>query len=142
MSSTTTNKIFDVLIIGGGFSGLAAALTLARQQHTAVVLDSEVYRNEASAKIYNVVTWDQGGPSALRAAARKNILDYYSTIEFQKARISRIGEVEDGGTSYPTFTATDDGGKVWRGRKVILATGVRDVFPEIEGYAECWAKGM
>lgn len=142
MSSTTTDKVFDALIIGGSFSGLAAALTMARQQHSAIVLDSEVYRNEASAQVYNVVTWDQGSPAALRAAAKKNILDYYSTIEFERACISRIEEVEDGGSSHQTFSATNDGGKVWRGRKVILATGVRDVFPEIEGYAECWAKGM
>ncbi len=40
------------------------------------------------------------------------------------------------------FEATDTDGELWMGKKVILATGVRDVYPDIEGYAECWVKGM
>lgn len=142
MGSLTSNKVFDALIIGGGFSGLAAALTLARQQHTAIVLDSGVYRNEASSHVFNVVTWDQGSPAALRAAAKKNILDYYSTIQFEEARVESLKEVEDSGFPYQCFSATGSNGTTWYGRKVILATGVRDIFPDIDGYAESWARGM
>jgi len=40
------------------------------------------------------------------------------------------------------FVATDCEGKLWIGKKLILATGVKDVYPDIEGYAECWATGM
>lgn len=44
---------------------------------------------------------------------------------------------EEGG-----FEAKDAGGEVWVGRRLVLAMGVRDVFPGIEGYAECWGVGM
>ncbi|KAI1157498.1 hypothetical protein F5B18DRAFT_669451 [Nemania serpens] len=115
--------VFDTLIIGGGISGLAAALTLARQQHTAVVLDSEEYRNAPSPYMHNVLTWDHKEPQAFRTAAKDNILATYTTIQRRRKT-----------------TATD--GASWTGRKVILAVGVRDVFPQIPGYAECWAKGI
>jgi gliotoxin/aspirochlorine biosynthesis thioredoxin reductase len=140
MGSTETYKTYDVLILGGGISGLAAALTLARQQHTAVVLDSEVYRNASSPHMHNVLTWDHTDPREFRAAARKNIVDYYTTIDFVNADVVTLEEGHDRGQQL--LTATDREGKFWRGRKLILAVGVEDLFPKIEGYADCWAKGM
>lgn len=140
MATEKTSRMYDVLIIGSGMSGLASALTLARQQHTALVLDSAVYRNALSPHMYNVLTWDGEDPASFRAAAKKNILDYYTTIEFEDAEVASIDESQ--GPSYSYFTATFTNGDVRRGRKVILATGVRDIYPEIEGYAECFAKAM
>lgn len=40
------------------------------------------------------------------------------------------------------FQVVDEAGETWRGKKVILATGVNDVFPDIEGYAECWGESI
>jgi thioredoxin reductase len=141
MGTTETTKTYDVLILGGGVSGLAAALTLARQQHTAVVLDSELYRNAPSPHMHNVLTWDHTDPREFRAAARKNITEYYTTIDFAKADIVTLEEDKDAGPQQ-LLTATDQEGTSWRGRKLILAVGVEDLFPDIEGYTECWAKGM
>jgi thioredoxin reductase len=140
MGSMKTTETYDVLIIGGGISGLAAALTLARQQHTALVLDSEVYRNAPSPHMHNVLAFDRVDPKEFREAARKNILDYYTTIEFQRADVVKI--VEDMGAAKQQFTVTGRDGNAWTGRKVILANGVQDVFPDIEGYKECFAKAM
>jgi thioredoxin reductase len=128
----------DVLIIGGGIAGLAAALTLARQQHKAIVFDSEVYRNAPSSHMHNVLTWDRSDPKEFRRAAKANILEGYSTIQFKNVEITSIEKNNESNT----FKATDKSGKEWEGRKVILATGVRDIFPDIEGYAENFAKSM
>lgn len=132
------SELTDVLIIGGGVAGLAAALTLARQQHTAIVFDSEVYRNAPSPRMHNVLTWDRSDPKDFRAAARDNILEGYTTIQFENVEIISIEK----NNKTNAFIATDSSGKAWNGRKVILATGVRDIFPDIEGYAENWAKSM
>lgn len=132
------SNMTDVLIIGGGISGLAAALTLARQQHTAIVFDSKVYRNAPSAHMHNVLTWDRSDPKEFRAAAKANILEGYSTIEFKNVEIATIEKNNEKNT----FKATDKSGKEYHGRKIILATGVRDIFPDIEGYAENFAKSM
>lgn len=41
-----------------------------------------------------------------------------------------------------SFVVADVQGRSWKGRKVILATGSRDIFPEIQGYADVWGNGM
>ena len=127
----------DVLIIGGGPAGLSAAGALARQLHTAVVFDSGSYRNAPSRHMHNVPTWDHRYPGEFRDAAKRDILARYETIRFEKAEVKRLKQVEGG-----SFEAEDGAGKKWTGKKVILATGVADDFPPIEGYAECWGKAM
>ncbi|KAI0508625.1 hypothetical protein F5B22DRAFT_394486 [Xylaria bambusicola] len=140
MESKKDIQLVDALIIGGGVSGVAAALTLARQQHTAVVLDSEDYRNAPSPYMHNVLTWDHHDPKEFRSAAKANILTNYTTIQFEKAEVTTIQEVDEANPRY--FIATDKQGKTWTGRKLILAVGVRDEFPDIPGYIDCWAKGI
>lgn len=141
MCSSSLSKTFDVLIIGGAIAGLAGALSLAQQQHTTVVLDSHVYRNDLSSHMHNVLTWDREDPNSFRAAAAKNILDGYSTIAFESEEIASIMEIGgiEGGT---LFTATSVDGRTYRGRKVIQATGVKDIYPDIDGYAQCFATAM
>lgn len=90
--------------------------------------------------MHNVLTWDRETPEDFRAAAKKNILDYYTTIEFEKANIVTLQDVER--ASQRVITATSKDGRVFHGRKVILANGVQDVFPDIPGYEECFAKAM
>lgn len=126
----------DVLVIGGGPAGLTAATTLVRQLHTVVVFDSGSYRNHMTKHMHNVPTWDHKDPAEFRAIARKDLLTNYKTCTFEDTEIKSLKEVPGG------FEAEDSNGKTWTGKKVILATGVADDFPNIEGYAECWGKKM
>lgn len=130
--------LFDVLIIGAGPSGLSVATGLVRQLHTAVVFDSGVYRNAKVQHMHNVLGWDHRDPAEFRAAGRADISNRYSTIQFQNTSVERIWRLEDG----RLFQARDAAGKDWYGRKVVLATGVRDIPLDIEGYSECWTNGM
>lgn len=127
----------DVLIVGAGPSGLAAATGLARQLYTAVVFDSGVYRNARTEHMHNVPTWDHRNPKEFRAKARDDLLARYNTIHFENTTVESIHRTTKG-----SFEATDTRGHTWTGRKVILATGVRDIFPEIENYSDVWVKGV
>lgn len=134
----TSTHLHDVLIIGGGPSGLAIATGLARQLHSAIVFDSNVYRNCMTSHMHNVVTWDHQDPREFRQKARDDIAKRYDTIEF-KDNIT-IDSVKKNEAGY--FEACDSVGMIWRGRKLALAMGVCDVYPDIEGYGECWGSGM
>lgn len=135
-----SSKLFDVLIIGGGPAGLAMAVTLARQAQTALVLDSGVYRNAISKHMHGVPGFDHVDPAVYRAKVRQDMETRYGTfIEFQTARVQEVKKLpEEAG-----FEAVDAEGTTYRGVKLGLATGVRDMLEkEVEGYADCWGRGM
>lgn len=135
--NSTTMSPLDVLIIGGGPAGLSAATGLARQLYTAVVFDSGVYRNHLAHAMHNVLTWDHQSPAAFRKKGRDDLLKRYTTISFQDTEVKSVAKTTSG-----LFEARDAEGKSWLGRKLVIATGVKDVYPDIDGYGECWAKGM
>ena len=133
------SQLFDILIIGGGPAGLAAASALARQCHTVAIFDSGKYRNDGTSHMHTIPTWDSKSPEEVRTSARKELLSSYDSAAYFETEIKEITEQEDG----KTFKVTaKDGHRSWIGRKVILATGARDIYPEIEGYAECWPASM
>lgn len=137
MVSDNTTYFLDVLIIGSGPAGLSVATGLARQLYTAVVFDSGVYRNERAKEMHNFVTWDHRNPAEFRKKARDDVLARYQTIQFVDKKIETVQKTPEG-----YFQAIDASGQVWRGRRLVLATGVRDLIPDIDGYDECWGRGM
>lgn len=139
----TTAPIVDVLILGAGPAGLACAGGLARQLHTAVVFSNGAYRNARARHMHNVVGWDHADPSSFRAKAREDILSRYPSIQFRDVEVRNIKKLEDDGRGRSRFEAVDTEGQTYRGRKVVLATGVADIMPDSpEGYADLWGYGM
>jgi thioredoxin reductase len=136
-TSPAITMIYDTLILGAGPAGLSAALGLARQLYSVVVFDSQNYRNYPTSHMHNVLTWDHKSPAEFRESARANILTRYDGIVFRESRIDSIVNREDG-----SFEVTDELGDKTIGRKVVLATGVRDVMPDIDGFVELWGGSM
>ena len=135
MSSAT--PIFDALIIGGGPAGLSVATGLVRQVYKVALFDSGVYRKDPSDHMHNLAAWDHKSPAEFRAKAREDLTERYGElVEFVDKRVDTAKKTSGG------FELVDADGKTWTGRKLVLATGWKDLFHDISGYEECWAKGM
>jgi thioredoxin reductase len=131
------SQIFDILVVGAGFAGLSTATGAARNAHTVLVFDSQEYRNARSPEIHQLPTWDGKSVFEHHRAAREELLRNYDTISFKDTKIERVRQTADGG-----FEAVDAEGITWKGKSIVLATGVEDVPLEIPGFAECWGIRM
>ncbi|KAL4791755.1 FAD/NAD(P)-binding domain-containing protein [Aspergillus venezuelensis] len=100
-----------------------------------VLFDSGVYRNGDAEHMHMVPTWDHRNPSDFRTKGRSEVLEHYETVKIVKGHLSTAHKISDS-----LFEVADDSGKTWQGRKIILATGSQDIFPDIPGYAEAWVK--
>ncbi|KAI0003441.1 FAD/NAD(P)-binding domain-containing protein [Xylariaceae sp. FL0662B] len=136
-AQTPTPEVVDVLIVGGGPAGLTSAVGVARLVHTAIVFDSQSYRNERAKHFHMLPTWDSKDPSLFRDAARENTLEKYETIFYEDVAIEKARKNDRG-----LFELTDKNGKVWKGRSLVLATGIIDVPLDILGFNECWGRSI
>ncbi|KAI1130732.1 FAD/NAD(P)-binding domain-containing protein [Nemania abortiva] len=125
----------DVAVIGGGPAGLTAAATLARQLHTAVVFDSKSYRNAKASHMHMVPGWENKNPQEFRSTTKSEIQSNYSSIQFADVAVTYIEKKDDA-----HFIVSDADGKKRNFRKIILAVGSSDTYPNIEGYEDLWAK--
>lgn len=116
---------FDVLIVGGGPAGLSAALNLGRCRRRVVVCDGGRPRNAASPHAHGYLTRDGVPPLELLRLGREELARY--GVELRNA------EVTDAACDSAGARITLKGGAELRGRKLLLATGVVDDAPNIEG---------
>ncbi len=120
-------KEYDVIVVGGGPAGLQAALTGGRMHRQVLLLDSGSYRNDPTDHLHNFVTHDGRTPAQFRAMARAD-LAAYETVEVRDVAVSAVRADTTG------FVVTVGGSDI-RTRRVVLATGVRDVLPQKPGLA-------
>ena len=134
-------KLYDTLILGAGPAGLSTALGLARIKRTALVLSSNKFRNDGIKEVHAVLGHDKRHPAEIRKLGREQIEAYGREIEFADGEAVHVWRQElDYG--YQGFEVEARDGRIWRGRKIVLALGSKDVFPDIEGYAENWPDNM
>jgi thioredoxin reductase len=133
---TSSNDITDVLIVGGGYAGLSTASTLYRATHKTVVFDSNIYRDQRAPQIRQLPGWEGKTSTEYRAAAQTE-LQSTGLSSIVNAAVERIDRTDDG-----LFKAKTSDGREWLGKKIVLATGVEEVYPDIPGYDDCWVTGM
>ena len=121
--------MLDAIVVGGGPAGLSAATWLARYRRTVLVLDSGEYRNRWADASHGYLSRDPASPAELLAQARAD-LDAYPTAELRHARA--VKAAPDGEGRFEVVTETER----FAARRLVLATGVRDQFPEVEGFFE------
>jgi len=122
---------FDVIIIGGSYSGLSAALALGRAHRKVLLIDANEPCNARVPQSHNLLTHDGEAPQILRAQAIADV-SKYPTVHFRKGRATEVSG------SNGAFTVRTAEGSEHNARKLLLALGVRDELPAITGLAECW----
>ena len=125
----------DVLIIGGSFAGLAAALQLGRARRKVTVLDTGLPRNRFAAHSHGLLGHDHKSPLDILATARQQ-LARYQTVKLVDARADAIsGAMDD-------FSVLTNDGESRKARRILLSYGVADQMPAIPGFAQSWGKSI
>ncbi|SDH60288.1 Thioredoxin reductase [Pedobacter terrae] len=123
---------FDVIIIGGSYAGLSAALTLGRSTRNVLIIDSGKPCNRQTPHSHNFLTHDGHRPADIAKAAKEEVLKY-STVRFLEGKAISAERIDAG------FSVAVENAGSFTARKILLATGLKDVLPDIKGLAACWA---
>ncbi|WP_458095486.1 NAD(P)/FAD-dependent oxidoreductase [Roseomonas sp. WA12] len=127
--------LHDVVIVGGSYSGMAAALQLARARKDVVVVDAGQRRNRFAEASHGFLCQDGQPPGAIADQARAQLLAY-PTVTWVEGK-AMAATAEDG-----KFRVTMGSGEQHRARRLVLATGVVDNLPDVPGLQERWGRGV
>jgi thioredoxin reductase len=124
--------MFDVIVVGGSYAGISAALPLARARRKVLVVDGGQRRNRFAKSSHGFLGQDGQAPEAIAAKGRAEVLAY-PTVTWREASVTEARKVPGG-------FAVRAGGEEHRSRRLILATGITDELPAVPGLAERWGK--
>jgi len=127
--------MFDVIILGGSYSGMAAALQLARGRRSVLVIDAGVRRNRFASASHGLLGQDGKTPDEIASNAKAQLLEYPSVTWRDGTAISAEKNGEH-------FAVKTDSNEIFIGKRLILALGVRDNIPGIPGLKERWGQSV
>lgn len=125
----------DVIVIGGSYSGMAAALQLLRARRKVLVVDAGKRRNRMAAHSHGFLGQDGADPAQIARTARAQ-LAAYPTLTW------REGEAVQARGGRDDFTVRLHDGSEHQARRLLLATGVSDELPAVEGLAQRWGTAV
>jgi thioredoxin reductase len=125
----------DVIVAGGGLAGLAGALTLVRARRSVLVVDAGHPRNAPAARAHGYLTRDGTPPLELLTAGRAEIAGYGGQIA--AGTVTSLARLPGGGLQ---VTLAD--GTCKQARRVLVATGLVDEYPELPGLRERWGRDV
>jgi thioredoxin reductase len=125
---------YDVVVVGGGAAGLSAALVLARARRRVAVLDAGAPRNAPAAHMHGYLSRDGMSPRDLLTVGRAEVRGYGGAlIDASAVRVAPSGTGNGEG-----FEVRSGDGSTLAGRRVVIATGLHDVLPDVAGLWERW----
>ncbi|WP_413451224.1 NAD(P)/FAD-dependent oxidoreductase [Georgenia phoenicis] len=139
-ADTLPSTTVDAVVIGGGAAGLNGALMLARSRRSVVVVDAGSPRNAPAAAVHGLLGHDGTPPTELYRRGRDEVRRYGgSVVTGTVATAAPAAPSPDGDLRF-AVTLTD--GRELTARRLLVATGTRDVLPDIPGLAEHWGRGV
>jgi len=125
------DKNFDVIIVGGSYAGLAAGMALGRALRQILIIDNGEPCNKQTPYSHNFITQDGKRPKEITTIARQQV-ECYDTVKFFNGLATNGVKTKNG---FEIQVAT---GEEFRAKKLVFATGIRDIMPGIDGFAACW----
>lgn len=122
---------YDAIIIGGSYAGLAAGMALGRALRNVLIVDSGDPCNKQTPHSHNFLTNDGKPPKEIAALARQQVR-VYETVTFLDAVVTGSIKTNNG------FEIQVETGETFRAKKLVFATGIKDLMPDIPGFAACW----
>lgn len=126
---------FDVIIIGGSYAGLSAALQLGRARKNILVVDAGERRNRFASHSHGFLGQDGRAPGEIIAEARRQI-ERYPTVQWAEGRVT------DAEGSFGDFVIEIDGNREETADRLILAMGVTDELPAVAGLKDRWGSSV
>lgn len=127
--------VVDCAIIGGGPAGLNAALLLGRARRKVLLFDDNKPRNAVTQHSHGFITRDGVSPAEFRAIGQQEIAHYPSVASHS----TRIETVRKQGT---IFELIADSGEKFEASNIILATGIQEILPAVEGIYDYYGKSL
>jgi thioredoxin reductase len=123
--------MFDVIIIGGSYAGMAAAMALGRARKQVLIIDNGMPCNNQTPRSHNFLTQDGNTPAEIAAIAKQQ-LAHYPTITILTGLSVKGTKTANG------FEIQINSGEIFAASRLVFATGIRDMLPAIKGMDECW----
>lgn len=133
------SSLLDVVVVGGGFAGISAALTFGRARHAALLIHSGPTRNAKAHAANGFSTHEGALPGDILKKSFEELKKYEATVKTRESLVTRIIKTSTEGES-PRFKISLSDGTDVESRRVVLASGVRDVIPAIDGLEKIWGK--
>jgi len=127
----TNSTNFEVIIIGGSYSGLSAAMALGRSLRSVLIIDGGSPCNRQTPHAHNFLTQDGEKPDVIASKAKAQVLNYKTVKFLNDFAVS-------GKKTGKGFAITTQSGEIFHSEKLIFATGLKDTMPAIPGFAACW----
>lgn len=131
LGSDKTLSQFDIIIVGGSYSGLASAMALGRSLRKVLVIDSGNPCNKQTPHSHNFLGQDGKTPDEITTLAKLQMEKYDTVYSFN-------GLATRGTKTTKGFVIETTSGDKFSARKLIFATGIKDIMPKIKNFSECW----
>lgn len=126
-----SDRKYDVIVIGGSYAGLSAAMSLGRLRRKVLVIDCGLPCNRQTPHAHNFITQDGQTPAAIAAKAREQV-SVYDTVMLLNGLAVGASKDQHG------FSISTGEGQSFEGKKLVIATGIKDIMPDVKGFSECW----
>ena len=138
--SAAAGRTYDMVVVGGGAAGISAAKITARMRRSVLVVDAGAPRNAPAAGVHNYLYAEDAAPGDLAATGRAEARAY--GVEILDGAATSAVVLDGAEPGQARFSITVDGGlpgeRTVGARRIMLATGLVDVLPDIPGVVERW----